>query len=109
MTLRMINLSDGLRISPLRHSSTMRMGKYFAYRHLPPKLQTISQEFAWTAQVMVDLLMDSPELTETLRKLWEAKNQAVLAAGFLDLTASKQEKVNRGDAVDDDGRTIHHG
>lgn len=102
-----MDLSQGLRISPLRHPSTVRMGKYFAYGHLPEDLQKVSYEFAWLGQTLVDLLQDSPELTESLRKLWEAKNQAVLAAGFLKMKASKEDKIARGDAVDDEGRTIH--
>lgn len=102
-----IDLSKGLRISPARPTSTVRMGRYFAYGHLPEDLQAISYEFAFLAQTMVDLLQDSPELTETLQKLWEAKNQAVIAAGFLQLKASKEDKLARGDAVDEEGRTIH--
>jgi hypothetical protein len=111
MAVRLLfdRLKDGLIISPNRHPSVIGLGKYFAYGHLPEDLQDVSYQFAFLAQTMVDLLMDSPELSETLRKLWEAKNQAVLAAGFLELKASKQEKINRGDAVDEEGRTIHIG
>lgn len=102
-----MDLSNGLVISSSRHPSIRQMGKYFAYGHLPPKLQAISVEFALIGQFMVDYFKDCPELTETLRKLWEAKNQAVLAAGFLDLAADRQEKIDRGDAVNEDGRTVH--
>lgn len=76
-------LGYGLLVPENRHPGTRHMSKLFAYAHLPPHLQDISIQFAMTAQFMVDHTQDGPELTETLRKLWEAKNCAVIHAGFL--------------------------
>ncbi len=39
----------------------------------------ISDEISNLASHMVNLLPDGPELTEGLRKLWEAKNNLVMA------------------------------
>jgi hypothetical protein len=102
-----MDLRHGLVISPQRHPSTVRMGKYFAFGHLPADLQEVSEHFARTAQSMVNLLQDCPELTKTLQRLWEAKNMAILAAGFLDLTASREQKLARGDAVTGEQLKFH--
>lgn len=40
----------------------------------------ISEEIGYLGHNMVMTLKDSPELTEGLRKLWEAKNSLVAAA-----------------------------
>lgn len=102
-------LKGGLIISPNRHPKITRFSRYFAYGHLPEDLQELSYQFAWLAQTAVDFLMDSIELEDLLNKLWEAKNIAVVSAGFRELKATKDEKINRGDAVDEEGRTIHIG
>ncbi len=53
--------------------------KYFAYAHLPHQLQKVSKPCADLAQVMEDLLPDSPEKSAGLRKLLEAKDCFVRA------------------------------
>jgi hypothetical protein len=63
-----------------RHPSTASIVRYFAYDHLPPHLQHISQSCAGLAEVMLDNLPDGPELTTGLRKLLEAKDCFVRAA-----------------------------
>lgn len=77
------DLSDGLIISQDRHPSTKHMALHFRYSHLPPMLQDVSRQFAELGQYLVDHLKDGPELTVALRHLWDAKNSAVLQAGFL--------------------------
>lgn len=61
------------------HPSTEAILKFFAYEHLPAKLQGISKPFAQLAHNMADQL-DGPELTAGLRKLLEAKDCCVRAA-----------------------------
>jgi hypothetical protein len=78
-----LDLSEGLIVTPNRHPSIQHMAKHFAYGHLPEDLQEVSSQFASLGQFLLDTQADSPELTEALRKLWEAKNCAVLNAGFL--------------------------
>ena len=77
------DLSEGLVVSDTRHPSIRHMAKHFRYSHLPETLQAVSLQFASLGQFLVDTQNDTPELTEALRKLWEAKNCAVLNAGFL--------------------------
>lgn len=54
--------------------------KFFAYEHLPPKLQDVSAEFHTVAQFVVNELPRNAERTVALRKLLEAKDAAVRAA-----------------------------
>jgi hypothetical protein len=54
--------------------------KYFAYEHLPAKLQVISKPFGELAQLMAATLPPSAETSAGLRKLLEAKDCAVRAA-----------------------------
>lgn len=56
--------------------------KYFAYKHLPPRLQTASSHFYLLAQRIVNSTRLSDERAVALRKLLEAKDAAVRA--FLD-------------------------
>ncbi|CAB4127497.1 hypothetical protein UFOVP75_226 [uncultured Caudovirales phage] len=56
--------------------------QFFAYTHLPEKLQTISAPFGNLAQAMVNQLPRNPERTVALRKLLEAKDAAVRAVLF---------------------------
>lgn len=56
-----------------------RMGKWFAYDHLPPRLQTISQPFHDLALKITQSIEPGPERTVALRKLLEAKDAAVRA------------------------------
>lgn len=63
-----------------RHPEVARLHSYFAYTHLPSHLQSVSRHFAITADVLLEMLPDSPELTVCLRKLLESKDCAVRAA-----------------------------
>lgn len=54
--------------------------RYFAYRHLPVHLQTISRPFGELAELMDAQLPDGPEKSAGLRKLLEAKDCMVRAA-----------------------------
>jgi hypothetical protein len=67
--------------------------QFFAFKHLPPHLQTVSKPFCELAHAMVDgdngaesgtttfgsALPRNPERTVALRKLLEAKDAAVRA------------------------------
>jgi hypothetical protein len=54
--------------------------KYFAYGHLPERLQEISKPFCELAKQTADRCPENPETTVALRKLLEAKDAAVRAA-----------------------------
>lgn len=56
-----------------------RMLKWFAYEHLPERLQTRSKPFSDLAHKIVDEVPPGPERTVALRKLLEAKDAAVRA------------------------------
>ena len=56
-----------------------RMLKWFEYRHLPDKLQAVSQPFGDLAVSVVDTILPGPERTAGLRKLLEAKDCLVRA------------------------------
>ena len=58
----------------------MDVKKLFAYEHLPPHLQEVSEEFYKMADFIEMDFHDSAEKTLALRKLWEAKNLMVFAA-----------------------------
>lgn len=66
-----------------RHPSTQSIAAWFAYRHLPPHLATVSKQFYDLAYHMIETLPDSPELTAGLRKLLESKDCMVRAATLL--------------------------
>lgn len=53
--------------------------KYFAYEHLPPKLQEVSKPIGELAKQMDDSLPDGAEKSAGLRKLLEAKDCLVRA------------------------------
>ena len=55
------------------------MLQFFAYAHLPPHLQAISEPFGKLAEQIVSTLPANPERTVALRKLLEAKDCAVRA------------------------------
>lgn len=57
-----------------------RMLKWFAYDHLPPELQAVSQPYGMMAETLVQQLTPGPERTVALRKLLESKDAAVRAA-----------------------------
>tara|TARA_R110000772_G_scaffold159223_1_gene270382 strand:+ start:1274 stop:1465 length:192 start_codon:yes stop_codon:yes gene_type:complete len=53
-----------------------QVSKLFAYAHLPPHLQEISQPYHQMAMQLQDRF-PSAEGTLAIRKLWEAKNLVV--------------------------------
>jgi hypothetical protein len=55
------------------------MLQFFAYGHLPVRLQAISKPFGDMAHAMVRELPRNPERTVALRKLLEAKDCAIRA------------------------------
>jgi ferritin-like protein len=55
------------------------MMQFFAYSHLPEKLQAVSKPFGELAATIVATLPRNPERTVALRKLMEAKDCAVRA------------------------------
>ncbi len=63
-----------------RHPGTVSIVRYFAWAHLPERLQAVSQPAGLFALEMVGALSDGPELTAGLRKLLEAKDCFVRAA-----------------------------
>lgn len=65
--------------------------KYFAYEHLPPKLQEVSKPIGDLARQLDTLLPDGPEKTTGLRKLLEAKDCFVREA--LDKPAELPKKT----------------
>ena len=62
--------------------------KYFAYTHLPPKLQAVSKPLGDVAQLLEALLPDGPEKSAGMRKLLEAKDCFVRSA--LDMPAPQE-------------------
>jgi len=53
--------------------------QFFAYDHLPDRLQEVAAPFAALAKGLVQALPRNPERTVALRKLLEAKDAAVRA------------------------------
>ena len=64
-----------------RHPGTVSLMRYFVHAHLPEPLRAVSEPFGHLARTLLDMLPDSAELTTALRKLVEAKDCAVRAAG----------------------------
>jgi hypothetical protein len=56
--------------------------QFFAFDHLPERLQRISEPFSFLAQTIVLNLPRNPERTVALRKLLESKDAAVRARIF---------------------------
>jgi hypothetical protein len=56
--------------------------QFFAYEHLPARLQAVSKPFGELAQKLDETLPGNPEKTVALRKLLEAKDCAVRAVLF---------------------------
>lgn len=54
--------------------------RFFAYEHLPPKLQVISAPFGELADTLNDALPDNAEKSAGLRKLLEAKDCMIRAS-----------------------------
>lgn len=63
-----------------RHPGVTGIARYFAYDHLPERLQAVSKPAHDFAEAMIAALPDGPELTAGLRKLLEAKDCFVRAA-----------------------------
>ena len=59
--------------------SEERMLKWFAYEHLPSRLQEVSKPFGILAEWLAKFVEGGPERTVALRKLLEAKDAAVRA------------------------------
>lgn len=55
------------------------ISQFFAYAHLPERLQAVSKPFCDLATQIVETLPRNPERTVALRKLLEAKDAAVRA------------------------------
>jgi hypothetical protein len=74
---------DGDRKGSLMHkvanNPQERMLKWFAYDHLPEKLQSASKPFGELANRLCEMAQPGPERTVALRKLLEAKDAAVRA------------------------------
>ena len=65
----------------MAHPATEQVLRYFAYEHLPERLQEVSRPFHRLAHdLTANLGLQGPELTVALRKLLEAKDCAVRAA-----------------------------
>ncbi len=63
------------------------INQFFAYTHLPPRLQVISKPFGDLATHILETLPANPERTVAMRKLLEAKDAAVRALIFVKLEA----------------------
>lgn len=61
------------------HPAITHVLKFFAYGHLPEKLQAVSKPFCDLAQQVAERAPDNQETTVALRKLLEAKDAAVRA------------------------------
>lgn len=61
------------------HPAIQHVLKFFAYGHLPEKLQEVSRPFSVLAQQVAERAPDNQETTVALRKLLEAKDAAVRA------------------------------
>lgn len=73
-------MSTGPDIHPPRPEPGEALLRYFAWEHLPPRLQGVSRPFADLAAEMAGRLPAGPERTVMLRKLLESKDCAVRAA-----------------------------
>lgn len=67
------------RVAAGRHPGVVSLMRHLSYAHLPENLRAIVEPFGHLARVLLDTLPDSPELTEALRKLVEAKDCATRA------------------------------
>jgi hypothetical protein len=61
------------------HPAVSHVLKFFAYAHLPEKLQAVSKPFCDLAQQVAERAPDNQETTVALRHLLEAKDAAVRA------------------------------
>ena len=63
--------------------------QFFAWAHLPPRLQDASRPFGDLAVCIVNALPANPERTVALRKLLEAKDAAVRSVCFVSVDSSR--------------------
>lgn len=66
---------------------------YFAYSHLPEKLQAVSKPIGELAEMMDAMLPDGPEKSAGLRKLLEAKDCLVRASLNVELNLSAVQRT----------------
>jgi hypothetical protein len=92
-------LPDETKPPPSPPDPRNQMIKWFAFDHLPQRLQPVSAKFAELAMWMRENIARGPEATESMRKLLEAKDCAVRA--FLDAepTALKEPPPNIEDVA----------
>ena len=62
------------------HSDVTNVFRYFAWDHLPPKLQEVSKPFGELARQVAERAPYHAETVVALRKLLEAKDAAVRAS-----------------------------
>jgi hypothetical protein len=74
---------DDLAQAILHESHGEPIAQFFAYNHLPPQLQEISQPFARLAIEVIRNIPRNPERSVALRKLLEGKDAAVRARLFI--------------------------
>lgn len=68
------------RLTLKRHPGVVAALQWLAFSHLPEELQRFSRPFYQTAaELVVEIQVDSPELTTTLNTLVDAKDWAVRA------------------------------
>lgn len=67
-------------LAEAREREVQRLLGHFANDHLPPHLAHIAAIFRDTAHQLADELTAGPELCMALRRLWDAKNCAVMHA-----------------------------
>jgi hypothetical protein len=60
-----------------RHPEVQRLRGYFCYEGLPRREQRAARHFAISADLMLQWIPDSPELTVCLRKLLESRECAL--------------------------------
>ena len=84
--VKLSSRSGGFQISQIKkrdwtmtEAAPEQILQFFAYEHLPEKLQLISKPFGELAKWMVETLPRNAERTAGLRKLLEAKDCAVRA------------------------------
>lgn len=70
--------------------------QYFAYAHLPAKLQEVSKPIGDLAQKLNALLPDGPEKSAGMRKLLESKDCFVRAAMSAEMEAPQLERAFLG-------------
>lgn len=64
-----------------RHRAVQEFEDMFEFAHLAEGVpQETSRIFHETAEMLLTLLPDGPQLTRALHRLWEAKNEAVFLA-----------------------------